>query len=75
MNIFNPSLGYMHWKTYSKSLSESTISKFLILREKYRFIIIDTDIIIINEITKFVGDMEGTRYNLFPNAGISNVKI
>ena len=37
--------------------------------------ITDTDIIIINEITKFVGDIEGTRYNLFPNAGISNVKI
>ena len=73
MNIINPDIGIR--KTYSKALSESTISKFLILREKYRFMIIDTDIIIINEITKFVGDIEGTRYNLFPNAGINNVKI
>ena len=45
----------------SNPLSKSTMSKFLILREKYKFIIIDTDMIMITETTKFVGDIEGTR--------------
>ena len=55
----------------SKPLSESTMSKFLILREKYRLMTTDTDIITIKVIAKFVKDIEGMRYMFFPNAGIS----